>query len=523
MAIKYKAGGYLRLSDKDLHLDPHEQSESIENQKAIILSYVEKNPDIELVDFFIDDGYTGLNYDREGFQNLMDQIDLGKINMIITKELSRLGREHAETIQLFKKDFVLKKIRYVAVIDNIDFNGKIEGLDIPFKVLVNDYYSQALSNTVTNTLRNLQRQGKYVAAFTPYGYRKDPENKHKLLIDEEAASVVKKIYTYYIQGKSIDWICRRLTEDKEVTPRDYKKKFTNYKAPKKLETTTYWTYTSVWKILKNEMYLGTMVQHTREKMAYNLQAYQKVPEEEVIKVEGTHEAIISLEEFETVQKLMKFKRRIGEKDLEHPNIFAGLIVCAGCGRSLGRVKDHHYDKWYYRCNTYARMGKKYCSSHKIYERALEEIVLDAIKKNALETDVFQNSCWNPTELYGRNHKKNSDLLNKYRAEIEKIEYERNGMVSRLARGIITEEDFLLYKKNFHNEKEQLEYKILCLQKQLNNDTILNRDYQNWVDEFIVHKELSHLTREIVVKLVKQIVIYENNEIEIQFRFENPFR
>lgn len=523
MAIKYKAGGYLRLSDKDLHLDPHEQSESIENQKSIILSYVEKNPDVELVDFFVDDGYTGLNYNREGFQNLMDYVDMGKINMIITKELSRLGREHAETIQLFKKDFVIKKIRYVAVIDNIDFNGRIEGLDIPFKVLVNDYYSQALSNTVTNTLRNLQKQGKYVAAFAPYGYKKDPDNKHKLLIDEEAANVVKKIFTYYIEGKSIDWICRKLTEDKEISPGEYKKKSTNYKSPRKLEATTYWSYTSVWKILKNETYLGTMVQHTREKMAYNLSTFQTVPQEEVIKIEGTHEAIISPEEFEMVQKLMKFKRRFREQDLEHQNLFAGLIVCADCGRSLGRVKDHHYDKWYYRCNTYARMGKKYCSSHKTYEEVLQEIVLEAIKKNAIETECFQNNHWNPEELYGRTHKKNSVLLHKYQDEINKLEYERSGMISKLARGILTEQDFLLYKNEYEKEKEQLDYKISSLQNQLNNDTILNRKYQSWIDEFIVHKKLNRLTREIVVNLVKQIVIYKNNTIEIHFRFENPFK
>ena len=215
---RYNAAGYLRLSDKDLHLDALEQSESIENQRNIILEYVKKNPDIKLVRFFIDDGYTGLNYERESYQEMMRWIDRGKINMIITKELSRLGREHAETIRLFKQDFVRKKIRYVAVIDNIDFNGRIEGIDIPFKVMINDYYSQNLSNTITKTIRNMQKQGKCVAAWTPYGYQKDPDDKHKVIIDPYAAKVVKRIYTYYSQGYSIDWICRKLSAEKIPNP-----------------------------------------------------------------------------------------------------------------------------------------------------------------------------------------------------------------------------------------------------------------------------------------------------------------
>lgn len=521
--IKYRAGAYLRLSDKDLHLDPHEQSESIENQKAIILNYIEKNPDIELVDIFIDDGYTGLNYDREGFRRLMSYVDQGEINMIITKELSRLGREHAETIQLFKKDFVLKKIRYVAVIDNIDFNGRIEGLEIPFKVLINDYYSQALSNTVTNTLRTLQKKGKYVAAFTPYGYKKDPEDKHHLVVDEEAANVVRKIYQYYIDGKSIDWICRKLTADKEICPAEYKAKTTNFKTKKTLERTNYWTYTTVWKILKDETYLGYVVQHRREKVAYNLQQYQRVPEPQIIKKEGMHEAIISKEEFDVVQMMMKSKRRMGEKDVEHPNLFAGIIVCADCGRSLGRVKDHHYTKWFYRCNTYARMGKQYCSCHKIYESDLKEIVLHEIRRNAIETETFQNFHYEPQALYDRTKQNNLELFQRYRERLEKLESERAGMVSKLAKEILTERDFLLYKMEYENEKEQLQFKISTLKSQINDDTIINRKYREWVDKFIKHKELETLTREIVISLIDKIVIHENKVVEIQFKFKNPFQ
>lgn len=524
MSVKYKAGGYLRLSDKDLHLDPHEQSESIANQKSIILSYVEKNPDIELVDFFIDDGYTGLNYNREGFQKLMTCVDEGKINMIITKELSRLGREHAETIQLFKKDFVMKKIRYVAVIDNIDFNGRIEGLDIPFKVLINDYYSQALSNTVTNTLRNLQKQGKYVAAFASYGYKKNPENKHQLIIDEETAPIVKKIFYYYKEGRSIDWICRKLTEDGVPSPAEHKEKTTNYfnkhkAAPRK----HYWVYTTVWKILKDETYLGHVIQHRREKVAYNLPIHQKVPEDQIIKVKQMHEPIISEEDFLIVQELMKSKRRMWDGDLEHPNLFAGLIVCKDCGHSLGRVKDHHYEKWYYRCNTYARMGKNYCSYHKIYEVDLKKIVLNEIKTNALETEEFQNCDWDPKEAYGRVYNNNLDQLKKNDERLKKLEMQRVNMLSKLAKEIITEQDFLIYKEEYEKEKKHLEYQRTSLQNQIKNDNLLNKKYQDWIDKFISHKELETLTRDIVVSLIKKVVISEDNTVEIQFRFENPFQ
>lgn len=523
MQKKYKAGGYLRLSDKDLHLDYHEQSESIENQKAMIESYAREHPEIELVDFFIDDGYTGLNYDRDGFRELMDCIDEGKINMIITKELSRLGRENLETLKLFKQDFVKKKVRYVALVDHIDFNGKIDDLALPFKVLINDEYSRGISNSVTNTIRTLQKQGKYVAAFTPYGYKRDPENKHHLIVDEEAAYVVKKIYHYYIEGRSINWICRKLSEDREIAPSIYKQQFTNYKANKTLPTTTYWTHTSVWRILKNEVYLGTVVQHTKEKLAYNLPNFQKVPEDEVIRIPDMHEPIILQEEFDTVQQMMKTRRRDWKMNEKNPNLFAGLIVCGECGRSMGRIQDHDYPKWYYRCNTYAKMGKEYCSSQKIYETQLQEIVLEAVKKNVIETDVFQNTKWNPEELYGQKREKNRRALGKAQERLEKLERERSSMVLKLSKDVLTEQDFRLYKEEYEKEKEQLQHKISDLQKQIKDDSIVNRKYQEWVDEFIVHKELKSLSREIAVNLIEKIVVYENRVIEIRFRFKNPLK
>lgn len=517
---RYYAAGYLRLSDKDLHLDISEQSESIENQKNIILEYEKKNPDVKVVRFFIDDGYTGLNYKRDGYQQMMQWIDEGKINMIITKELSRLGREHADTIRLFKQDFVRKKIRYVAVIDNIDFNGRIEGIDIPFKVLVNDYYSQNLSNTVTKTLRNMQKQGKYVAAFTPYGYLKDPEDKHKLIIDPYASKIVKRIYAYYRLGYSIDWICRRLTEEKIPSPGQYKQSFTNFKCPTRLSRPDYWTYSSIWHILKSEIYIGTMVQHKREKIAYNLSDTQKVPENEVIKIPGLVEPIVEKEEWDQVQELMIKKRRTGLGD-GSSNLFAGLIQCGDCKRSLGRVKDHHYPKRYYRCNTYARMGKEYCSPHKIQEKTLQDIVLQAIKKNAMESEVFQNMKLSKSNNCSIKNQ-NEQIIKKCKARLESLEHERAGMLKNLARGIITEDDFLLYKEQYEAEKKQLEYQLSDLQKEQNNTIIVDKEYQTWVNEFIVHRNLEILTREIVLHLIKSIVVYEGNKVEITFRFRNPF-
>ena len=517
---RYNAAGYLRLSDKDLHLDALEQSESIENQRNIILEYVKKNPDIKLVRFFIDDGYTGLNYERESYQEMMRWIDRGKINMIITKELSRLGREHAETIRLFKQDFVRKKIRYVAVIDNIDFNGRIEGIDIPFKVMINDYYSQNLSNTITKTIRNMQKQGKCVAAWTPYGYQKDPDDKHKVIIDPYAAKVVKRIYTYYSQGYSIDWICRKLSAEKIPNPSNYKKQFSNFKCGG--SSVDYWTYTSIWNILKSEMYTGVLVQHKTEKVTYNLPEYRKVPDEDIIKIPNAVEAIVSREEWEQVQELMIRKRRPQGGD-GSKNLFAGLIRCGDCGRSLGRVKDHYFNRWYYRCNTYARMGKEYCTIHKIQESVIQDIVLQAIKKNALASETFQNIDINiRKENLKSIENQNEKIIEKLSNRLENMEQERVSMLGKLARGILTEEDFLLYKSQHKAEKERLEYQILDLQNEQENTNIVNGEYELWAEEFIKYKHLEKLTREIVLRLVKSVIVYENEKVEITFRFKNPF-
>lgn len=518
--MKYRAGEYLRLSDAD---KDKQVSDSIENQNLIIKSYVERQEDVEIYKKYIDDGRTGMNYNRDGFQDMMEDVENGNINMIIVKDLSRIGREHCDTITLLKRVLPEKQIRFVAVVDNIDMNGPQKAqstLDVPFKVMVNDYYSQNISTQVRNAQKIKREAGKFIGSYACYGYIKDPEDKNHLLIDAEAARVVNNIYNEFIAGNNIQAIARSLNAEQVYCPTEYKNKIQglNYRNCNKLNKTNYWTYSTVRSILTREMYIGNMVQHTVEKLAYNINKVMVLDEDEYDRVENMHEAIVSKEQFDMVQKLLKHRYR--QMNCSNRSMYAGFIVCGDCGRAMSKSKTKI--GFAYRCGTYARYGKQYCSAHYITEMQLNQLVLKAIQQNTAEALKKIDSAdfkkeYAHTEK-SRGEKKLSALENK----IVQMKQEKIQMLTNLSKKVLSESDYILYNENYEKEFYKISREIEFEKEKKIQDNEYSTIYNNWIDNFIQYANITEINRDVIINLIEKINFYENNIIEISFRFKNPF-
>lgn len=518
----FKVGGYLRLSNED---GDSRQSESIDNQLAILKQYLEKHKELVLVETYIDDGYTGMNYDRDSFKRMMHDVDIGKINTIITKDLSRLGRDQVETSRLIKKDFIIRKIRYIAIDDNIDtFSEEQNDIVVPFRILFNDFYSQDISVKVKAALNSKRRNGKFIGAFAPYGYQKDVNNNNRLVPDEEAAEIVRRIFQMFMQGYGKMKIARLLNKEGVLCPTEYKwKKNHKYHNSKKLDSTTYWTYSTIHRILNNEVYIGHMVQHKQEKISYNLKQNRSVPQEKHIIVHNTHEPIIELDTFKTVQKLLTSKNRnIGLN--QNVTMYAGLLKCGDCGRRLAKtvMKTKEGNLTYYKCGSYKQYGKEACSSHSIREDILNDIVLSAIKEEAKlalkqkDIDVLKKISY---------HKPKYDdaaKLSEIEKELANIQQEKANMLRMLAKGTISEKDYLSFQEEIEQEQQRYrEAENKLKDKQARKEYKLTQ-HDRWVLHFINYIDIEEITREVLIALVDEIKVFEDKQLEIAFKFKSPF-
>lgn len=372
---QYKAALYCRLSKDD---DSSMESTSISTQKLILESYC-NNHGFQIYDYYIDDGYSGTNFDRPSFERMLNDIDNGKINMIITKDLSRLGRDYIKTGYYTEIYFKRKEIRYIAVNDNYD--SEMENDDIvPFKNILNDMYSKDISRKIKSSKREYAKKGYFTGAQPPYGYVPSPEDKHKLIVDKDAADVVKKIYTLASQGHGAVSIAKILSQEKILIPSAHKffsgdTRFARYI---KDEDDIYnWRVSTILCILRDRVYLGEMINHKCETVNYKTKQRKSVPSEERIVVKGTHEAIITQELFDVARE--NIHSHSNPRDNTCENIFRGILKCRYCGYSMS-LAHRPNGQAYYRCMRHYRDStvKKHTSA--IYYDELYKEVLKNIKR-----------------------------------------------------------------------------------------------------------------------------------------------
>lgn len=332
----YLAAVYLRLSRDD---GDKVESDSIRNQRSLLRDFANQHNDITLVKEYIDDGYSGANFERPGFQKMLEDAKEHKINCIIVKDLSRLGRNYIETGRYLEKIFPVLGIRFIAVndhYDSADTENDADQIIVPFKNLINDAYCRDISIKIRSQFDVKRKRGQFISNYACYGYKKDPDNKNHLVIDEYAAEIVRTIFNMKLDGFSAQNIAADLSDMGVLIPTEYKRSCgINYNNGFRAGKNPKWDAGTVLRILKNELYTGTMVQGKTRKINYKVKACQMIEPENWIRVEGTHEPIISREVFETVQRLMALDTRTSPEE-ESIYVFSGLLRCGDCGQNMVR-------------------------------------------------------------------------------------------------------------------------------------------------------------------------------------------
>ena len=516
---------YCRLSKDD---GENKISESIENQMKLIREYVSKSEDLEIADVYIDDGYSGLYFaDRPQFQRMMEDIYKGKIQGVITKDISRLGREHIETSNYIERVFPSLSIRYIAILDGVDSVSHSNEELAQFKTLFNDMYSRDISKKIRGALSAQKKRGQFMSGFAPYGYIRDPEDKHHFLVDEEAAGVVRRIFCMYLEGYSRDGIARTLNEEDILPPSEYKRKVQGLKYANAREKAGVkgWAYPTINVILKNRVYTGAMIQHKSEKISYKVRKYQYIPEEKQYIVEGTHEAIISRDTFEQVRALMKKRSRTPGflSEVKKVNPYAGFLVCGDCGYNMQRVTCRDG----YECGTYHRKGNTKCSSHFIKKEVLDSIVIHEIERQAElawkenDKDELLKAADRRREVQKRCEEADQKI-ERLQKELAGVQKYKKKTYENYVDGILDKEEYLSYKSEYERQDQDIREKIRQTEQEKENFGEAEESYENWIEKFVKYGKLEEVTREIVTELIDRIIVNGDKSIDIVFKYQSPY-
>lgn len=528
--ISYMAAVYLRLSkeDEDLReIKDKKESNSIANQKALILKTLESMPDVTLYDIYIDDGFTGLNFERPNFQRMCEDIYNGRVNMVIVKDLSRLGRDYIDSGRYVKKIFPSYHVRFVSVLDHFDSLTATQSdvnLLIPVKNFVNDNYSRDISGKVRSHQEVMRENGLYVGSHVAYGYKKLETDRNRIIPDEYAADIVRKIFDWKLKGLSSASIADKLNGLGVAAPSEYKRQLGgNYKSGFQKNRKAKWSAVAINRILRNKIYIGVLEQGKREKVNYKLNKVVEKPETEWAVKENTHEAIISKADFENVAKLLNLDTR---KSPEEETLFmlSGLMFCGECGRSMVRRCNRYKDKQsvYYICATYNK-GKG-CSRHSIAQSVIEDILLDAIKRHiehVARLEELLNTIRDREVNYDDIVANDREILAKYK-ELDQCKKVEMSLHRDLAAGIISIKEYEQFKNNFAHKSAEIEETIRKLQQEI--ETVFEEGLfaDEWIDTFTKTGNITSLDRSIVLSLVEKITVYEENRIEITFKYQDEY-
>ncbi|MCL2106266.1 MAG: recombinase family protein [Oscillospiraceae bacterium] len=509
---------YIRLSRED----GSDESYSVQNQRQRLTAFFESiasEESVRLVDFYIDDGCTGTDSDRGAFQRMLSDIDENKVNCVIVKDMSRLSRNDWECKRYLQFMFVVKNVRFISLelpsLDTLKRPDDVYDLGVSIQSIYNENHCRETSIKVRGTLNAKRRAGEFIGAFAPYGYLKDPENKHKLIIDQEAAPVIKDIFHWFVrEGMSKNGIVRRLAERGVPCPTAYKRQNgMNYQNPG-LCGEPLWSARGLTSILTNRVYLGHMVQGKQKVMSYKIHTRINLPREEWFVKEGTHEAIIDEELFAQAQKLLlrDTRTRPGESKL-YP--FSGFLRCAGCGKAMKRKADHN--NVYYICAAYSGAGL--CTRHSIRHDKLEAMVLTAIQRRIDLIDSLADliSCISAAPARRMDSERLEAACRQKKLELEKAQARSDGLYDDWKNGDITQAEYHRIKAKYTDKTERLRGVIAGLEEEIHG-TAQGTLSQIPCFDALRSRGLTELSRGIVTELIDVIHIHEGGDIDIVFTF-----
>lgn len=512
---RWKIGAYIRLSREDEDIRGV-NSESVETQKRIIDKYIKALEDAELVGYYIDDGYSGTSLERPDFRRLQADYENKVINCIIVKDLSRLARNNEDAGKLIFVIFPFYNVRFISVNDKVDSYlapNSVHNLTIHFKNIMNDEYSRDLSKKIRSASAARRRRGEFLGAFAPYGYKKDTEDIHRLVIDEEVSCWVEFIYKKFLDGLNYTQIARELTDLGAPTPLAHKKKnHPKFALPKEFEVKL-WSATTVKSILTSDVYIGNLTQSKYAKVSYKSKNVQMQDEQKWITVENTHEAIVSKEDFESVQETIRSNRRT--KSLpKQQNALAGIIKCGRCKRAMAVTGERGKGAYrVYYCTTYHK-HKDLCEKNRISVSAIENTILEVLNQHLQLCGEMSKA------LSIINDKKQKQTVSSDNtAKINDLKQKKTTLYQDYKNGNITENEYKEKRKQF----EAVILALESVEETNENDTILSPEENLFLGSFKNKRKFKKLTREIATTFLKAIYVYSPEQIEIGLNYTDELK
>lgn len=512
----YRVGIYIRLSKEDN--DKVIESESITNQRNILLTYLKENK-LALSGEYVDDGVSGTTFDRPAFNRLINDIEDGKINMVITKDLSRLGRDYIQSGYYVEQYFPMKRVRYISILDNIDTErtNSSENDIAPFRSILNEMYAKDISKKIRIVFQQKKEDGQFISTSAPLGYKKDPNDKHHLIIDNESAPLVRRMFKMIIDGFGTTQIANIFTDEHIPTPAMRNKYQTNALSYQY----GYWSPGSVRRILRNNVYIGNLEQGKSQTISYKNRQRVKLPKEQWIVVENAHEALIDKEVFNTVQRLLDTSAK---KTVKRSYLLTGLLKCADCGGSIGMSRANGRNYTYTNCNLYRAYTKRHlCTPHTLNYEALELMVVEKVRelcKICMDNDKIEQALKqkiennNYKETLEKTLKDSKDKKNKIEKNLERLYEDR-------LNDIITVEMYKTMSEKQSEGLNRIKKEVATLENKLGEfakeeKEIFSFDYKQLINDFL---KLKNPTNEIMTKIIDRIEIHEDKKVDIYYRIK----
>lgn len=532
MDSTYHAAIYLRLSKEDgdfSSLGEKKESNSIANQRKLIENFLKQHPEVISTQEFCDDGFTGANFDRPAFQQMIELVKQRKINCIVVKDLSRFGRDYIESGRYIEKIFPALGVRFIAINDSYDSAKSQQAgneIILPFKNLINDSYSRDISIKVRSNLETKRRNGEFVGTHVVYGYQRSEENKNQLVIDRAVAPIVESIFRMKIDGFSPAQIADRLNRDGVPSPYEYKRiSGSKFQSGFRKQVRTDWSPVAIYRILKNEMYTGTLVQGKTMTPNHKVKVRSKKDQSEWVRIENAHEAIISPAIFDAVQKLMlEDTRSPSGSDAVH--LFSGKIFCADCQGSMTRKKTKSNGKEYvYFICTTNKQNRHECEPHRIKEQDVYDAVLAVIQSQvALALDLeralreINGISWERREL--------ELIQTRIVRQEEIIEYNKKmkaGIYEDFKSEMITLEEYRIFKADCDQKIKEAQDAIARLTSDRNTVNSGLTGQQSWLAQFREYENIQELNRRVVVHFIERIEIDHEKQVNIVLNNANQFQ
>ena len=510
--MDYKVALYIRLSKED---DSEKESESVTNQRSILGDFVVQNR-LDVFDSYVDDGWSGTSFERPEFKRMVDDIEAKKVNMVITKDMSRLGRDYIQTGFYLEKYFPEKNVRYISLLDDVDTGIENSLNDItPFKAIMNDMYAKDISKKITSVKRDKQRKGLFIGGKAPYGYVLSKTQKNIIVVDEVAAIVVRKMFKLALDGKSCRQIAIMLNDEGIPTPSQYANMNISVKGPYH----GLWSSERVSNMLKNEVYIGNMVQGRMRKINYKIKKCRRLPPEEWTVVEDTHEAIVNHEDFDKVQLLIKSRNYTRSRT--HDYLLKGLIHCHECGYPLGVIMRNlsgGKQVMYLVCRTYQRFTSyQKCTSHCVREEDVTNAVISNIReicKQYLERKACSDCISKLVDELQRENDIEGDVA-KTTTKIDSLTSKMDKMYTDKISGLLDDADFQRHYLKMKEERARLRGRLENLNSEQSNKLVLGQTVDELIQRFLLNVDCN---KELLVSLIERIELTEDKEVRIHFRF-----